>query len=109
MKNQKLTFRQKTAYAHWSSMKTFRFPLFFGQGLAGVITLIYIVLAFCFWDDWIMQLMSHGYARLWIAVIPLSAAVAGFFTAYVFFFIGALVDKNNYRRWLFLTFFYKKG
>lgn len=113
MEKQQLTFRQKTAYAHWSAKQIFLFPCV-GELIALFVALIYVGLLFWFFETEIIDLLDftgahasakHFWACFAATIVTVSASFA---TVYTAFFIASFYERNDAGRRFFMKYEYRK-
>ena len=113
MEKQKLTLRQRIAYAHWSAKFAFNFPWtgWFWVLVAGIM---YIGLAFWFFEPEIESLMEisapHALGKRYFFGIfaAVSLMIVSYVTVYIPFFIISFFDKDEVMHRHFFKYHYHK-
>lgn len=113
MEKQQFTFRQKTAYAHWSAKQAFLFPCV-GELITLIVALICIGLLFWFFEPEVIDLLNftgpsastkHFLACFAATIVTLFTSFA---TVYAGFFMAAFRERNDAGRRFFMKYEYRK-
>lgn len=113
MEKQKLTFKQRIAYAHWTAKVAFRVP-YFGWLMALCAGVIYLGIALWFFDPEIKALRdysgAHGLGKAYFAILAglLVIIALSYVTVYIPYFIQAYFDNDQNCRRIFLKYYYQK-
>lgn len=113
MEKQKLTFRQKVAYAHWSAKVEFDFP-HVGYAFMMVAMVIYFGLAFWFFEpeirSWEHLSGPHALGKAYFYRLGgvLLIVALSYITVYIIYFIQAFFDEDDVCRKHFLKYRYHK-
>ena len=114
MEKQKISLREKWAYAHWSAKEPFGFPVWIGHYFALILAVVYAGLVFWFFEPELIQLMNyhgeHGLGKSYFARLfaIFALIVVGYATAYVLLFLWALIYRNEADYRYFMKYRYKK-
>lgn len=113
MEEKKLTLMQNIAYAHWSAKISFGFP-WFAWFLVMVVALIYIGLAFWFFEEEIEIMFEfsgpHALGKRYFSFLLAGLAVyfVSWATIYIGYFMLYFFENDDVSRKHYLKYRYRK-